>query len=55
MNQSAIAFNPVFEHVQTADSPLVMTSIYQPHINLVIWQRQLQKTLQDSMRYNYAQ
>tara|TARA_R110000787_G_scaffold115076_4_gene224967 strand:+ start:1256 stop:1918 length:663 start_codon:yes stop_codon:yes gene_type:complete len=47
MNQSAIAFNPVFEHVQTADSPLVMTSIYQPHINLVIWQRQLQKTLQD--------
>ena len=47
MNQSAIAFNPLFEHVQKAASALVMTSIYQPHINLVIWQRQLQKTLQD--------
>lgn len=47
MNQSAISLNPVFAHVQKADSPLVMTAIYEPHINLVVWQRQLATELQD--------
>ena len=45
MNQSALAVNPLFEHVLKADSPLVMTAIYEPHINLVVWQRQLSNAL----------
>lgn len=41
MNPSPSTNSIAFEHVQKADSPLVMTAIYQPHTNLVIWQRQL--------------
>ncbi|MDO8825502.1 DUF1826 domain-containing protein [Methylophaga sp.] len=47
MNQTATAENPVFEHVQQADSPLVMTAIYEPQINLAVWQRQLPTALQN--------
>lgn len=46
MNQSAIAENTLFEHVQKADSALVMPTIYEPQINLVIWQRRLPSALQ---------
>jgi len=45
MNQSALAINASFEHVQKADLPVVMTAIYEPHINLVVWQRQLSNAL----------
>jgi hypothetical protein len=45
MNQSALAITPSVEHACKADSPLVMTAIYQPHINLVVWQRGLTDTL----------
>jgi len=47
MNQTATAENPVFEHVQQADSPLVMTAIYEPQLNLAVWQRQLPTALQN--------
>lgn len=45
MNQSALAITPLVEHACKADSPLVMTAIYQPHINLVVWQRELADAL----------
>ncbi len=45
MNQSALAITPPVEHACKADSPLVMTAIYQPHINLVVWQRKLTDAL----------
>ncbi|WP_168800153.1 DUF1826 domain-containing protein [Methylophaga sp. SB9B] len=35
------------EHLRKDVSPLVMTAIYDPHINLVVWQRQLQIELQN--------
>lgn len=47
MNRTAIAENRLFEHVLQADSPMVMTTIYQPHINLAVWQRQLPTALQN--------
>jgi uncharacterized protein DUF1826 len=45
MNQSAPAVTPSVEHVCKADSPVVMTAIYQPHINLVVWHRELADAL----------
>lgn len=45
MSQSALAKNLPVEHVQIADSPLVMTAIYEPQINLVVWQRQLSEAV----------
>lgn len=45
MNQHALAITPSVEHVSKADSPLVMTTVYEPHVNLVIWQRKLADAL----------
>lgn len=39
------------DHVRQADSPLVMTDIYDPCLNLVIWQRQLNSSVIDYVKY----
>lgn len=48
MNMSLARQQPIIEGpVRKGTSPLVMTEIYQPQLNLVIWQRQLQRALQE--------